>query len=408
MGATSPTPPCLNKELNKYLKGEQHPIWSAGLHRILCMQGGDDDGSYAKNSEAPASALTLSKPLLVEAIESMKLLLQLEDEEESLRIADLGCATGYNTLATVDFLVDTLSHRYKQEAGFDPEFEAFFSDLPSNDFNSLFRSLPPFAFTDHNHNLKRRYYAAGVPGSFYHRLFPKAKLHVAVSLSALHWLSQIPESVVDKRSRAWNEGRAWIDGAKREVVEAYAKQSKDDLMAFIRCRREEIVKGGILFMLMAGRPGSNRPEDQLGDPDSRAKHPFTSSMDQAWEDLLNEGLIEKETRDTFNIPAYMRSTEEVEEAFEECGGFEMRRLDYRRIVEYSKEKQQEWIVDPVSYGRAKANLVRATLRPIVEAHLGPTLSHELFKRFEKRASEDLAMLHKTCFYGVIVVSAIRK
>ncbi|KAK9156514.1 hypothetical protein Scep_003088 [Stephania cephalantha] len=406
MAATS----CFN-ELNKYLKKGEHPIWTAGLQRILCMQGGDDDGSYAKNSEAPASALTVSKPLLVEAIQSMKLLkLELaagdDDEQQldSLRIADLGCATGYNTLATVDLVVETLRHRYKQEAGLDPEFEAFFSDLPSNDFNSLFRSLPPFSLSDH----KRRYYAAGVPGSFYHRLFPKGKLHVAVSLSALHWLSQIPESVLDKRSRAWNEGRAWIDGAKREVVEAYAKQSKDDLMAFIRCRREEIVKGGMLFMLMAGRPGSNRPEEQIGDPDSRAKHPFTSSMDQAWEDLLNEGLIEKETRDTFNIPAYMRSTEEVEEAFEECGGFEMTRLEYRRIVEYSKEKQQEWIMDPVSYGRAKANLVRATLRPIVEAHLGPTLSHELFKRFENRASQDLAMLHKTCFYGVIIVSAIRK
>ncbi|KAK9170631.1 hypothetical protein Syun_002771 [Stephania yunnanensis] len=327
---------CVN-ELNKYLKkGEHCPIWTAGLQRILCMQGGDDDGSYAKNSEAPASALTLSKPLLVEAIQSMKLLkLELDEQVESLRIADLGCATGYNTLATVELVVETLRHRYKQEAGLDPEFEAFFSDLPSNDFNSLFRSLPP----------KRRYYAAGVPGSFYHRLFPKGKLHVAVSLSALHWLSQIPESVLDKRSRAWNEGRAWIDGAKREVVEAYAKQSKDDLMAFLRCRREEIVKGGMLFMLMAGRPGSNRPEEQIGDPDSRAKHPFTSSMDQAWEDLLNEGLIEKETRDTFNIPAYMRSTEEVEEAFEECGGFEMTGWSTEELwnIQWRSNKSGSWI-----------------------------------------------------------------
>ncbi|KAL5995018.1 Gibberellic acid methyltransferase 2 [Asimina triloba] len=386
----------------KAMKGECPTwAWRADLHRILCMQGGDDDGSYAKNSEAPASAITLSKPLLIQAIHSMKLF----HHEPSLRIADLGCATGYNTLATIDLVVDALRSRYTQldHCTTMPEFEAFFSDLPSNDFNSLFRSLPSF-----QDSKKKHYYAAGVPGSFYHRLFPKAKLHMAVSLSALHWLSQIPEAVLDHGSPAWNKGRAWIDGANKEVVEAYAKQSEEDLINFLRCRREEIVEGGVLFILMAGRRGSQQPENQLGDPDSRAKHPFTSSMDQAWEDLLNEGLIDEEVRDTFNIPAYMRSTNEVNAAFEQCKGFEIQTLEYQRIVEHSREKQEEWIKDPTSYGRSKANLVRATLKPIVEAHLGPKLSEELFKRFERRASSDLGMLHKTCFYGVIVVSAIRK
>lgn len=373
--------------------------WTGDLHRILCMQGGDDDGSYAKNSEGPASAITLSKPFLIQAIQSMKLF----KEDVSLRVADLGCATGYNTLTTVELLIQSLRQRYYEECNYVPEFEAFFSDLPSNDFNSLFQSLPTLC-----DNKKQHYYAAGVPGSFYRRLFPKGKLHIAVSLSALHWLSQIPEVVLDKRSVAWNEGRAWIDGAKKEVVEAYAKQSEEDLMAFLRCRREEIVEGGILFILMAGRPGSLQPENQLGDPDSRAKHPFTSSMDQAWEDLLNEGLIDKQRRDTFNIPAYMRSADEVRKAFDQCTGFEIQKLEYQKIVEHSKEKQEEWIKDPVSYGRAKANLVRATLKPIVEAHLGPKLSEELFKRFENRASGDINMLHKTCFYGVLLVCAVRK
>lgn len=119
-------------------------------------------------------------------------------------------------------------------------------------------------------------------------------------------------------------------------------------------------------------------------------------------------MIDEETRDMFNIPAYMRSTEEIKKAFDHCTGFEIQQLEFFRIREYSKEKQEEWINDPVSYGQAKANLVRATLKPIVEAHLGQNLSEELFKRFEKRVTEDIAMLHKTCFYGVIVVCAIRK
>ncbi|KAK7849230.1 putative s-adenosylmethionine-dependent methyltransferase [Quercus suber] len=55
----------------------------------------------------------------------------------------------------------------------------FFNDQFSNDFNTLFISLPP----------NRQYFAAGVPGSFYGRLFPKASLHFIHSSYALQWLS---------------------------------------------------------------------------------------------------------------------------------------------------------------------------------------------------------------------------
>lgn len=99
---------------------------------------------------------------------------------------------------------------------------------------------------------------------------------------------QIPEEVTDKSSPAWNKGRAWIDGAEEDVVQAYARRSEEDLDDFLRCRKEEIVEGGVLFILMGGRPSSQRPRDQLGDPDSRDKHPFTTSMDRAWQDLLDE------------------------------------------------------------------------------------------------------------------------
>lgn len=161
----------------------QYQTWNGGgLHKTLCMQGGEDDSSYVKNSEAPALAISLSKPLLTEAIQLMTLF----KGQDSLRIADLGCATGYNTLSTVELVVENLRGRYSKECDIEPEIEVFFSDLPCNDFNTLFRSLPSFTDAD-----KKQYFAAGVPGSFYHRLFPKGKLHVAVSLSALHWLSQV-------------------------------------------------------------------------------------------------------------------------------------------------------------------------------------------------------------------------
>uniref|UniRef100_A0A0C9S2E0 TSA: Wollemia nobilis Ref_Wollemi_Transcript_19770_1289 transcribed RNA sequence n=1 Tax=Wollemia nobilis TaxID=56998 RepID=A0A0C9S2E0_9CONI len=376
--------------------------WTSDLQGILCMEGGEGDGSYALNSEAAASAIALSKPFLRKAINCMDLFFT----ESSLRIADLGCATGNNTLSTVDFVVESLKSRYGSTSP-PPEFEAFFSDLPSTDFNTLFRSLAP-RLSSRKNERKRSYYAAGVPGSFYERLFPKGKLHVAISLSALHWMSRIPDAVLNKNSRAWNRGRAWIDGASIEVVEAYAKQSDEDLKAFLRCRAEEIVSGGLLFLLMAGRPDSEPLQNQLGDPVSRAKHPFTDCMDQAWNDLVNEGLIHEDTRDGFNIPAYMRSSKEIQQAFDHCNAFEIKCIEFRKVMEHSKTKQKQSLMDPVSYAKAKTNLVRATMGPMIVAHLGSSdLSDEFFKRFEKRAAPSLTMLNKICHYGVIVVFAKR-
>ncbi|CAF1698822.1 BnaC03g13660D [Brassica napus] len=369
---------------------------STSLHRVLCMQGGEGDVSYVNNSDCQALAITLCKPILISSLQSIKLF-----TSPIIRIADLGCATGSNTFDTVDTVVETLRQLFTAVyGGGSLEFEAFFCDLPSNDFNMLFRLLSEKQKVD-----SAKYFASGVAGSFCDRLFPRGTIHVAVSLSALHWLSQIPEKVLEKGSRTWNKGKTWIEGAKKEVVDAYAEQSDKDLDDFLKCRKEEMVEGGVLFVLMGGRPSGS--SSQFGDQDTRVKHPFTTTMEQAWQDLIDECLIDEETRDGFNIPAYMRSPEEVAAGIDRIGGFKIEKMEYMKIVEYSDEKHEEWKKDPVSYGRARTNLVQAAIRPMVEVYLGVDLSDELFKRYENRVSTTREFLHITCFFGVVAFSAIR-
>ncbi|KAL0712619.1 hypothetical protein Bca4012_019597 [Brassica carinata] len=329
---------------------------SVSLEHVLSMQGGDDDVSFAKNSYGAAAAIASSKQMLTSAIHSIKL---TQGTASNLKIADLGCAVGDNTFSTVDTVVDVLRRKLAViDGGTKPEFEVFFSDLPSNDFNTLFRSLEEKV----NGSRQKKYYAAGVPGSFYRRLFPKGELHVVVTMSALQWLSQIPEKVMEKGSRTWNKGRVWIQGAEKEVVEAYAEQSDNDLVEFLKCRKKEIVVGGVLFMLMAGRPSGL--VSQVSD-DSRLKLIFTTLMDQAWQDLVDEGLIEEEKRDGFNIPVYLRNTGEVAAAIESCGGFKIEKMEIFKIADPMNARQQEFMKDPDSYGRAMANLVQAGLKPMI-------------------------------------------
>lgn len=122
---------------------------------------------------------------------------QLNSPEVPFVVVDLGCSSGSNTIYIVDVIIKHMIERYEALGSDPPEFSAFFSDLPSNDFNTLFQHLPPLA----NHggsmeeclaaNGHRSYFAAGVPGSFYRRLFPARSIDVFYSAFSLHWLSQV-------------------------------------------------------------------------------------------------------------------------------------------------------------------------------------------------------------------------
>lgn len=121
---------------------------------------------------------------------------RLSSSDVPFVVADLGCSCGSNTIYMVEVIIKHMTERYEVEAGcHPPEFSAFFSDLPSNDFNTLFQLLPPHGgdsmeecLASDNH---RSYFAAGVPGSFYRRLFPAKSVDVFYSAFSLHWLSQV-------------------------------------------------------------------------------------------------------------------------------------------------------------------------------------------------------------------------
>ncbi|KAL9293835.1 putative SAM dependent carboxyl methyltransferase [Arabidopsis thaliana] len=59
-------------------------------------------------------------------------------------------------------IIDAVEHKYQQENNLEEiEFQVFFNDSSNNDFNTLFKTLPP----------ARKYFATGVPASFFGRVF---------------------------------------------------------------------------------------------------------------------------------------------------------------------------------------------------------------------------------------------
>lgn len=128
--------------------------------------------------------------LLEETLDSVR----LNSPEIPFVVVDLGCSSGANTIHIIEVIIKHISKRYEALGCELPEFSAFFSDLPSNDFNTLFQLLPNYGSSMEEclaADSHRSYFAAGVPGSFYRRLFPARSVDFFYSAFSLHWLSQV-------------------------------------------------------------------------------------------------------------------------------------------------------------------------------------------------------------------------
>lgn len=129
------------------------------------------------------------KHITMEALQEV----YLELAPKSLGIADLGCSSGSNSLSIIKDIVEAVEAASCKIMIPAPEFRVYLNDLPTNDFNSIFKSLPDF-YRDLN---KERsdgpplLFIAGYPGSFYGRLFPNDCLHFVHSSYSLHWLSKV-------------------------------------------------------------------------------------------------------------------------------------------------------------------------------------------------------------------------
>ncbi|GLJ28201.1 hypothetical protein SUGI_0553920 [Cryptomeria japonica] len=109
------------------------------LENVVAMKGGDGDSIYAKRSSMQLNTVQAVKPILERSIyENVRL---MSNVGGIFRIADFGCGIGKNTLMVADTIVIVVQRSLDEQEM--PKFEVYFIDLPSNDFNSLFRMLPP-------------------------------------------------------------------------------------------------------------------------------------------------------------------------------------------------------------------------------------------------------------------------
>lgn len=358
---------------------------------VLHMNGGIGDASYANNSLVQQKVILMTRPITEAAISDLYCSLF----PRSIGIADLGCSSGPNTFLAVSELIKTVDNKRKILGHKSPEYHVYLNDLPSNDFNTIFKSVPGF-----QEKLKMQMESgfgpcvfAGVPGSFYQRLFPTNSLHFVHSSYSLQWLSQVPEL------EEVNKGNIYIAcSSPPSVIKAYINQFEKDFSTFLSCRAEELVTGGRMVLTILGRKSE--------DPCSKDGCYIWELLALALKHMVSEGLIEEEKLDSFNIPQYTPSPAEVRSLVEMEGSFLVDRLEATEIHWNAYESEYFEFDDFKDGGYNVAKCMRAVAEPLLVSHFGEGIIEEVFSRYKKILADCMSK-EKTQFINVTVSLAKR-
>ncbi|CAL1387434.1 unnamed protein product [Linum trigynum] len=343
------------------------------MANVLHMNGSLEDTSYAMNSLLQRKGISKTLPITKETVVRLMRSWSFPKGKGKLVMADLGCASGPNTLLLVSEVIKAVSRELGQEC---PELQIFLNDLPGNDFNNVFTSIQGF-----KENMKKEMgdpnsliSIAGVPGSFYDRLFLTDSLHFIHSSYSLHWRSQVPEGLEE------NKGNIYLASSSPPgVLEAYCKQFQTDFSSFLKFRSQELVTGGRMVLTIPGRRGEQHSEKEC----------CYLVMSMALNQMATEGLIDQQKLDSFNLPLYMPSAMEVETEVRKQGSFAIEHLELWDM-DWNVYEGEANLAGDGGYNLSKC--MKAVFDPVIahHFHLSREITDEVFRRYALLLSDWMA------------------
>ncbi|XP_047054014.1 benzoate O-methyltransferase-like [Lolium rigidum] len=357
------------------------------------MATGNGENSYAVNSRLQEKAILETRPVLRKAIEEVYT--SLSTRRSTMVVADLGCSSGPNTLLVVSEVIGAIC-AYTQKAekrARDVEVQFFLNDLPGNDFNLVFRSIEHFE----NPGGKEAppYYVAGLPGSYYGKLFPRQSVHLFHSSYSLMWRSKVPEEI--SSCAHLNEGNIYIGKTTPPIViKLFQEQFQKDFELFLKLRSSELVSGGRMLLTLLGR----KSKEMLMHGDVSTLFELVAKSLQS---LVQKGRVKKEKLDSFNLPYYAPSMKEVKALINKNGLFDVENFKlFESNWDPRDDSEGDIVLDCASSGANVANCIRAVLEPLIVDHFGEDIIEELFMVYASTVAKHLEKAKAK--YHIIMVS----
>lgn len=323
------------------------------------MEGG---GFYNQHSTAQAAGIERMLSLLEQAA------LDVPIGEETLVLADYGSSQGRNSMTPMRVALEAVRSR----CGPDKAALVFHTDLPSNDFGSLFVALEedPSSYASGTEGV----FSAAVGRSFFGTILPPGQVHLGWNSWAAHWLSQksldAPDHVTPTLSR--------VPAVRQEA----ARQSALDWDCFLRSRSSELRAGGKLLCLVMIDTGEPVDTDLL----------WTFLWDSIV-DVFTEGSLTEQELHGITVPIWYRSLAELRAPFETEDIPVGLSLDH---LEATTAPDPFWETfnqsgDSDVFGTSWANLMRAVAAPSIASVIGEDrheLLDDIFVRYAARIAAE--------------------
>ena len=215
------------------MEGLKHPPAIERFHAAGVLRPNDRHDRrrfYSANALGAKEVIDATKPLVDEALRALVSI----PSDKPFAIADFGASDGGTSADLMRHIVRTVRTALPGRA-----ITLTYTDLPFNDFSTVFRRLHGSLDVDDPQPLGQESgvftFASGT--SLHRQIFPDQTLSFGFSASAMHYLSMKPGPIAD---------HVHAVGATDEERALYRDQASSDWTAILLARARELVPGGRL------------------------------------------------------------------------------------------------------------------------------------------------------------------
>jgi len=253
--------------------------------RTMAMKSG---GYYSERTRGAKDVIDNATGMLLEAVDAIA----PPSDHQPIRLADFGAADGGTSATAWYRCIEHLRDRFPGV-----QVQVTYTDLPSNDFSTLFKNLLGFGALDAKTYLTdiKDVFVSACGIGFHQQLLPDATLDIGFSATAMHYISEKPCPI---------ENHVHMVGATGDTLAAYAQQAKHNWDDLLTARAKELRPGGRLVMLNFGIDEQGRYLGNTGGVN------MFDTFSLLWRQMANEGTISEDEFIQTAFPQYYRTIEE--------------------------------------------------------------------------------------------------
>jgi len=245
-------------------------------------------GYYSQSTRGAKDVIDNASGMLIDAVAA----LPAPAPGQPVHIADYGAADGGTSKKAIRDTVAAVRARFPEN-----QIVVTYTDLASNDFSTLFKSMQGLDGDIENTYLTEFsgvfVHACGI--GFHHQLLPDASLSLGFSATAMHYVSEKPCEI---------SNHVHMVGAGGAELDAFANRAAKDWENILLARAKELAPGGRLVFMNFGKDEHGRYLGGTGGVD------MFDTFDTLWRGLASEGRISEQEYVDATFSQFYRTKEE--------------------------------------------------------------------------------------------------